>query len=478
VDDSRTRIILIDVNDESREVMIRRLKAQGYSVEASADPAKGADLALSSPPSAVIADLWMPGISGIQVCRLLRAEPATAEVPVILRGQHNDPRSHFWAERAGADAYLVKGRMGELVRALSKAVAAAPKPDGFFMQLSGGSVDVRDRIARHLDAALFDSVIASEVRALASCGSFERLFDAFSQFLSQVLSYRWIALSTGSGRFALHHHPHIAEIAETEARMALGLAGPSTALRVADEDAENEASGPEPISCMIPFGEAMLGRLVLAPSSKSEPDTATLASLVARELGGPIRMAALMDELQNLARTDALTGLMNRRAFAEMMRAEIASATRYRLPLTLLLLDVDHFKSINDTYGHAAGDSVLSSIGKYLLQSLRLPDAAARWGGEEFVIVLKNTDAGGGGAVGERLRQGIAALETIIGGSEIPATVSMGLASLLPNESFDSLVERADRAMYEAKIGGRNRLVISEPRQLQIPSIKIQFMTG
>lgn len=96
------RVILVDASETSREVMVRRLSAQGYAVEAAADPMSGADMALSAPPAAVIADFWVPGISGIQLCRLLRTEPATADVPVILRGDDDDPRSRFWAERAGA----------------------------------------------------------------------------------------------------------------------------------------------------------------------------------------------------------------------------------------------------------------------------------------------------------------------------------------------------------------------------------------
>src|SRR5687768_4796557 len=100
MDAGQPRIILVDVSDASREVMVERLSAQGYSVEPVGDPLTGADMALSDPPAAVIADLWMPSTSGVQLCRLLRAEPATANVPVILRGENDDPRSRFWAERA------------------------------------------------------------------------------------------------------------------------------------------------------------------------------------------------------------------------------------------------------------------------------------------------------------------------------------------------------------------------------------------
>ena len=203
-------------------MLARRLRAQGYRVEEAEDPALGAHMALCSPPAAVIADLWMPSISGVQLCRLLRSEAGTAEIAIILRGNADEPRNRFWSERAGADAYVVRGRMGDLVRVLANAVAKREKGEAFFLQLSGGSTDVRDRIARHLDAALFDSVIASEVRALANCGSWERLFDLFAQFLSQVTRYRWLAIATNAPqRLAIHHHPNASETAEREARQAL-----------------------------------------------------------------------------------------------------------------------------------------------------------------------------------------------------------------------------------------------------------------
>ncbi|HVZ32598.1 MAG TPA: diguanylate cyclase, partial [Polyangiaceae bacterium] len=356
---SLPRVILVDLSEASREVMVRRLFAQGYAVEAAPDPVTGAELALSSPPRAVIADLWMPSISGVQLCRLLRTEPATAEVPVILRGDSDDPRSRFWAERAGAAGYVRKGRMSELVRLLAKVVLPAAEDDGFFMQLGGSNIDIRDRIARYLDAALFDSVVAAEVRSLAACGSFERLFDVFSQFLSQVVRYRWLALASEPGHFGLHHHPASAAQAEREARLALGVSEGAAVRCVVDEDTVLEAEGPPPVVCNVPFAGARVGTLALAPSSSSEPDTERLIQLVARELGGPVRMAALMAEQERLAAIDMLTGLRNRRAFQQQIAVEISRSTRYGVPLGLLLMDVDHFKAINDGHGHAGGDRVL-----------------------------------------------------------------------------------------------------------------------
>lgn len=442
-------------------MLVRRLNAQGYLVDATTDAAMGADMALTAPPAAMIADLWMPSISGVQLCRLLRAEPATAEVPVILRGEDDDPKSRFWAERAGATAYVRKGRMGELVRTLATAIERASDHEGFFMQLSGGSLDIRDRIARHLDAALFDSVIAAEVRALATCGSFERLFDQLSQLLSQLIGYRWMALSTTSPPcFGVHHHPRCDEVAEREARAALGRSGQTALTRIADEDAREEPEGPEPIVCDVPFGNLVLGRLALAPVCGSDEEAARLNRLVAQELGGPLKMAALVDEQQRLAMVDPLTGLMNRRSFLTQMKVELARSARYRLPLSVILLDIDHFKAINDARGHAAGDLVLTRVGELLRGILRVSDVSARWGGEEFVMALTNTDEAGAYIVAERVRVALQAFVIEHEGQRIPVTASLGVASYEAEEKFDPLIDRADRAMYEAKAHGRNRVVV------------------
>jgi two-component system, cell cycle response regulator len=472
----QARVILVDTSEASREVMVRRLSAQGYQVDAAADPMTGADLALSAPPAAVIADFWMPSISGIQLCRLLRTEPATADVPVILRGDDDDPRNRFWAERAGAAGYVRKGRMGELVRMLTKSVVHAEASDGFFIQLGGGAIDIRERIARYLDQALFESVIAAEVRSLSACGSFDRLFDLFAQLLAQVIHYRWLALATRSPRlFALHHHPSNIETAEVQARAALEIPPDHSVLRVIDEDPSAELTGPDLVVCSVPFGGVELGRLALAPTASSEKDTEQIVTLVARELGGPVRIAVLMDEQKRLATIDALTSLKNRRSFVEQARIEISRCQRYSLPLSLILLDVDHFKSINDTRGHAAGDQVLTALGNLLGRQLRTCDVAARWGGEEFVILLPNTDGAGALVLAERLRVAIERLQIQYEGVAIPVTASLGIAEFDAGEALEGLVDRADRAMYAAKIGGRNRVMAAETSNgAQLPSFAAQ----
>jgi two-component system cell cycle response regulator len=458
------RLILIDPDETGREMLAERLRMQGYQVTAAAGPAEGAVTALSSPPSAVIADLWMPSISGVQLCRLLKAEPATENVPVVLRGP-DDQRNRFWAERAGASHYVLKGRMGDLLRALSRAIGAAPPADEFFIHLSDEGAEIRDRIAAYLDQALFESVIAAEVRALSMCGEFARLFDLFTQFLCQVMSYRWVAIATDQPpRFALHAHPSRRARAEVEARGALGVPVDCPVSAVEDQDALPLELGPDPVVHEVRFGDMALGRVGLATRAPLEGYDRTLVAVIARELGGPIRMASLVEEAQRLATVDSLTTLLNRRAFLASLDLELERARRLSYPTSLVLLDVDHFKQVNDRYGHAAGDAVLAAVGRTLGRQLRKVDLVARWGGEEFVAALTGTAEPEAVMVAERLRARLEGLTVrAADGTVIPVTASFGVAQWDRGEAADAVIDRADRAMYTAKKGGRNRVSLLAP---------------
>lgn len=470
VTDVDFRILLVDPSEASLGVLASRLRMQGYAITECSTAAEGARLALSEPPRAVVADLWMPGISGVQLCRLLNAEPATEGVPVILRGPDGQ-RNRFWAEHAGAAAYVVKGRMGDLVRALSRAIALAPEPDSFFLQLSGDEADVRDRIAAHLDQALFESVIASEIRAFGTCGAFDRLFDLFAQFVCRVTGYRWLAVSTvHPRRFGLHCNPSQASAAEQEVRRVMELPDSAPCIRVEDEDAFDELEGPTPLVAPIELGTTTLGKLAIAVREKPSAQDYTLVTVMARELAGPIRMVSLVEESQQLSRIDPLTGLMNRRAFREYLELEIGRSRRHGTPLSCFLFDIDHFKNVNDQRGHAAGDAVLGAIGELLRAVARQTDVNCRWGGEEFVVALHHCDLDGGLIAAERLRSAVEQCPiSDAEGNRVPVTASFGVAQFRPDDSIDTLLDRADRAMYEAKTGGRNRVALQSEARTSAP---------
>ncbi len=169
------------------------------------------------------------------------------------------------------------------------------------------------------------------------------------------------------------------------------------------------------------------------------------------------------EETERSARTDALTGLANRRVFDETLDAEIRRSRRYRWPVTVLMLDLDRFKDVNDAHGHMVGDLVLERVGGIVRHAVRDADAACRFGGDEFGVVLPETAREGGYAVAERIRRRVeqAFKDRPVDGRDIPTTISAGLSSF-PEDGLhaDELAARADEALYAAKHEGRNRVCV------------------
>ncbi|WP_425404777.1 GGDEF domain-containing protein [Hwanghaeella sp.] len=165
------------------------------------------------------------------------------------------------------------------------------------------------------------------------------------------------------------------------------------------------------------------------------------------------------EELYNMARTDPLTGCFNRRALMETAANEFARSRRYRSPLTIAVYDIDHFKKVNDTFGHDAGDEVIKHIAAVTEQSIRSVDIFGRTGGEEFSIILPDTDIHGAGVVAEKLRSAVEASVTPYSGKEIAVTISVGIGTVLPDdEDAAQALSRADQALYRAKQTGRNKV--------------------
>jgi diguanylate cyclase (GGDEF)-like protein len=174
------------------------------------------------------------------------------------------------------------------------------------------------------------------------------------------------------------------------------------------------------------------------------------------------QLESMLHHVEALASTDALTGLFNRRRFADVLRREFAVTRRYKNTLSCLLLDLDHFKQVNDRFGHDAGDQVLKEVARRITGSLREVDLAARYGGEEFVILLPHTSKTDATIVAERLLKNVRKQEFNFGGELVTVTVSIGCAgnSDVSTSNPDDLVKVADVALYEAKKAGRNRVVI------------------
>jgi len=192
----------------------------------------------------------------------------------------------------------------------------------------------------------------------------------------------------------------------------------------------------------------------------SEDELGQLESLLASLLF-PLRNALLYRNAMRSALRDTLTDTGNRLAMDQVLQREVDVARRTQQPLSLLMLDLDHFKRINDSFGHSTGDEVLKAIAATLKAQLRNIDMIFRFGGEEFLVVLSNTNAEAAAMVGERLRRAVMDLQCLAQGRAIELSISLGCSTLLPAESVDSVLRRADNALYAAKRDGRNRLAMA-----------------
>jgi len=188
------------------------------------------------------------------------------------------------------------------------------------------------------------------------------------------------------------------------------------------------------------------------------PEEAELFRIFTLQGEAALKNLVLFQEVKRLAIRDGLTGLYNYRHFWEMLAREVEVSRRYGRPLSLLFLDIDDFKAINDTLGHPQGDVVLKSLAAYLERSARHADVVCRYGGEEFVVLLPQTSLEQAGVLAERLRLGISQNPIDLAKSKQRITVSIGMAQLGPQMDGEALVKAADNALYRAKQAGKNRV--------------------
>jgi diguanylate cyclase (GGDEF)-like protein len=217
----------------------------------------------------------------------------------------------------------------------------------------------------------------------------------------------------------------------------------------------------KPLRLPLAFEENLLGILWIWGPGITRSDL-PIMSIFAKQVGISLERARLFQEVQNLALTDPLTNLQNRRSVFELGRIEFSRAQRMERPFSCIMLDLDHFKTINDRYGHPAGDQVLQEFASHCLAIVRDVDLVGRYGGEEFIILLPETERETAVQVAERLRQSVSAQPFRVMDREIHVSVSLGVATKDENTThLEALIARADQALYIAKHKGRDRVSIS-----------------
>jgi diguanylate cyclase (GGDEF)-like protein len=207
--------------------------------------------------------------------------------------------------------------------------------------------------------------------------------------------------------------------------------------------------------------EEAIGTLIVAAKAPSAFGTSVRETLqaLANQLAVALANARAVRQLEEMATTDGLTGCLNKRSFLEQMEQKLMAAQRFGRKLSVIVTDLDHFKAVNDTYGHATGDRVLQELGRVLKQVKRETDLVARFGGEEFCILCEETDARGARLLAERVREELQSTEVVTELGSLRVTASLGVATFPDHaRTAAELFAQGDKALYEAKSRGRNQV--------------------
>jgi two-component system cell cycle response regulator len=450
------RILIVDDVVAAVKMLSAKLAAEYYDVLTALDGLNALKLAERDDPDLVLLDVMMPGMDGFEICRRIKENPVTTHIPVVMVTALNDQVDRVRGLDAGADDFL------------SKPIS---------------------------DVVLF-SRVRSMVRLKRTCDQW-RLREETTQKLGFLPEQTVVHIESGrDGRVMVidesrieattiktilaedHDEVIVADLAggtsvETAAEsgdvIIVSLsAGSDTPLRLAARLRATEATRHLPI--LLIGEEEDSGRLIKALELGANDyvfrpiDSQELKARVRTQ----IRRKRYHDRLRanflhnlSLALTDDLTGLHNRRFFDSHLDTAMRRMSENNKPLSLLMIDIDHFKTINDTHGHAAGDEILREVAQRLARNVRGIDLAARYGGEEFVVVMPDTSLEVAVSVAERLCGKMAGSPVVAAsaGTPISTTLSVGAAqSAGPMDTAQALLRRADAALYGAKNGGRNQV--------------------
>ncbi|MGA3119452.1 MAG: diguanylate cyclase [Polyangiaceae bacterium] len=452
--------VVVAKDDTIRERVTRVLEAHGWSVLNCTDGTTAIEIATKETVDAIVAEVDLPDMSGTQLFRLLEQEASLADVVLVLLAAPGDSRAPLFANATCPRAHVIHSPESELPPLLDRFSRITP--------LGGRPASepitkerLTRRLSRALDDAMFEAVVAAEVRALAAFDGYEQFFFGLETLVRRLLAPVWVALLVEGPTPGIFLSAPVVRRAQSEAsaRAAFGVAD-DVRCAVFRPAAGRGLATDVWIAVEVPVfsGNRQCGQFAVGLPRRSHTRAGRrTVDLIASELGGPWRIVSLLEEARRTAATDPLTGLMNRRALLEQIARENNRSQRYGHALAVLILDIDHFKQVNDGHGHFAGDRVIQTVATTAAHALRQSDYIARWGGEEFLIALPCAEPVGGLTTGERLRRAIeGATTTAADGSVLRVTVSIGVAHAPAPWVFEDLARGADAALYEAKARGRN----------------------
>jgi two-component system, cell cycle response regulator len=448
------RVLVVDDLVANIKLLEARLAAEYFEVVTAMNGPAALEICARGQCDIVLLDVLMPGMDGLEVCRRLKHNPRTAHIPVVMITALDQPADRVAGLEAGADDFLTKPVNDiALITRVKSLVRLKMLTDELMM-----------RVSTSTEIGLDD---AFDPASLGGDGGKVLLVDDSPATIDRVKSVL-------SAHHTVDHEPDPQEALFRAAEGDYDLAIISLnlkqidGLRLCSHLRSLDRTRLLPILVVVdPDDNVRLLRgldlgvndYLVRPVDKNE-----MLARVRTQVRRKRCSDRLRDNVQmtiEMAVTDGLTGLHNRRYLERHLITLVQQAIAREKPLSVLVLDIDHFKVINDNFGHAVGDDVLREFSRRVRKAVRGIDLACRMGGEEFVIAMPDTDAALALLVGERLRQKIAVEPFRIPESKesLEVTVSIGISSLgSPQDTPETLLKRADEAMYRAKRDGRNRV--------------------
>lgn len=449
------RVLIVDDIEANVKLLEARLSLEYFETLSSRSGLEALECCADEAPDVVLLDVMMPGMDGFEVCTRLKSEQRTAHIPVIMVTALDQPMDKIKGLEAGADDFLTKPVDDiALITRVKNLARLKTLTDEMLMRAStseqmgiGGELGTGD-------AALG---VGGNILLVED-------HDRSAQRILETLSGEQVVTHFSDPQQALMTLP---ESNFDLVIVSLSLAG-TDGLRLCSQVRSLDRTRHLPILIITePGEEARLLRglemsvndYIVRPIDKNEM-LARVRTQVKRKRYSD-RLRNKLEESVELALTDPLTGLYNRRYMEGHLSTLVDEAVQRGKPLSLLVTDIDYFKAVNDTHGHDAGDHVLKEFATRLKRNTRGIDLACRFGGEEFVVVMPDTDLSKAYLVGERLRQCVASDSfSLPSGKLIAITASIGVAALEGVEdTSEALMKRADQALYCAKRDGRNRVV-------------------
>jgi len=473
------RVLIADDNTLVLRMIEKLLSGAGFEVTTARDGMEAVEKVFADPVDLVVLDVNMPRMNGYQTCRLLKNEEATKHIPVVILTGNDQAGDRFWGLEIGADRYVTKGAEPQKILQVLKEVMAeaAKRTKGGPRERPKASADVLARVNDLLDRQLYEMTILSEIgRVTRSVSELDQTFTSVMTLVTRAADYTIGAMAFVDGEeleilIALQRPCATQVVDAFKAKLLEAVAhewkgAPFTRVRarvftpkVGDPD-EKELQGFTAFP--IPTGDSLRGMVALAGKTMARTAAENRAFLetVANQAHIVTESSRMLQRLAHLAAHDSLTEVVNRRYLEEMLRKECDRVGRYAGGLSLLIIDVDHFKNVNDERGHLAGDLVLRDVARVLKDGIRTVDTLGRYGGEEFMAILPQTEIDDARLLAERLRSAVETHAFKLSGKPLSITVSIGVAHY-PEESIASaedLVRASDQALYRAKQAGRNRI--------------------